>query len=208
MALAARRCGMSYGQYVAARYYPVIIVEELPDGGKIERRAAMPEGIGDGTAAEPMVRKAEPVRKKKPERLCVVCGHPLRGNYRKYCSEECREGVEKVRKNETAKKWYKPVERMDKPCAICGRVMAGTTENRKYCGALCRKLGAASVQKAWRMANPEAKPERYCEICGVRLEGLARKYCPNCSGAAHKERNKAAWARAKGKAEEIALDAE
>ena len=41
----ARARGMSYGQYVGAVYYPVVIVEVLPDGGEIQRTAAVPEAV-------------------------------------------------------------------------------------------------------------------------------------------------------------------
>ena len=188
MDLEGQKRGMSYGQYVAARYYPVTILEKLPDGAVILRTAALPpivpgwekarermrRRVGDGAC-----RSSKPQKKAKPGRLCVVCGKPLGPYQRKYCGDGCRvKGLEDKGRNENG---YKPAKRVDRPCAVCGKLMRGVLEQQKYCGPQCRMLGNYRKQREWAAANPPEKKERYCQVCGIRIpDGGGYKYCPNC----------------------------
>lgn len=187
MALEGQKRGMSYGQYVAARFYPVTVVQVLPDGGEIVRSAALPpivpgwekarermrRRVGDGVC-----RSSKPQKKPKAGRKCVVCGESLGPYQRKYCADGCRiKHMEAQGRND---KGYKKTQRVDKPCAICGKLMRGVLPTQKYCGPQCRLLGNHRKQREWAAANPPEKKERYCQVCGIRIEDGGYKYCPNC----------------------------
>ena len=78
---------------------------------------------------------------------------------------------------------------------------------KKYCSTACNRLGAQALNKAYREQNREVK-ERYCQICGIRIEGTRWKYCDNCAGAGSEE-HKRAYQRdyRRRKAEEAAIAA-
>ena len=79
MALEGLKRGMSYGQYVAARYYPVRICQVQADGNTILRSAAVPEVLPDWEETVARHRRrsvAGQVRRsraKKPTLLYEVC---------------------------------------------------------------------------------------------------------------------------------------
>ena len=180
----ARR--MSYGQYVAAAYYPVVIVEILPDGGKIQRTAALPEPVAAVEPVGQMAQNRKPAKKPvsvKPGRKCAICGSELGRYQRKYCSDDC---ARKAAKAQYAAKERKPyvstAKREDRPCAVCGKLMIQVAGKKKYCSADCKQAGTRELQKAYRAQYDEPKA-RYCQICGVRIEGNRWKYCDNCAGA-------------------------
>ena len=188
MALEGQKRGMSYGQYVAARYYPVTVVQVLPDGGEIVRSAALPpivpgwekarermrRRVGDGVC-----RSSKPQKKPKAGRQCVVCGEILGRYQRKYCGDGCR--VKLMEAQGRNDKSYKLAKRVEKPCAVCGKLMREVLPSQKYCGQQCRSIGSHRKQREWAAAHPEEKKERYCRVCGIRIEGSAYKYCPNCA---------------------------
>ena len=186
MGLEGKKRGMSYGQYVAARYYPVMIVEKLPDGGQLVRRAALPPVVRGWEEAIDRHRRRSvdgPVRsnrpkKEKPGRKCVVCGEPLGQYQRKYCGDGCR--VKKLQAEGRGSKGYKKAPRVDRPCAVCGKLMRGVLEQTRYCGPQCRMIGNYRRQREWQAAHPVEPEVRYCRVCGIRIEDNGYKYCPNC----------------------------
>lgn len=193
----ARARGMSYGQYVGAAYYPVVIVEVLPDGSEIRRTAAVPEAVdGAAVTVAPAVRKAGPEKKpvsKKAGRKCVICGGELSQYQRKYCSDECDRVAAKERYASKAQKAYvSTAKREDRPCAVCGKLMVQVLGNKKYCSDECNRLGTRALQREYR-ERTAPKQERYCQICGIRIEGAERKYCRNCAGAVKYERPEGCW---------------
>ena len=194
LALEGQKRGMSYGQYVAARFYPVTVVQVLPDGGEIVRSAALPPIVpGWEKARERMRRRGVdgPIRTNKPKKekpLCVVCGKELGPYQRKYCSEECRE--EAKRERPAPASVYLPVMREDKPCAICGRMMHQATRNQRYCSEECQRLGTAKKSREWAAAHRQEPEKRYCQLCGGALEGRQRKYCPSCAKAERARRHR------------------
>lgn len=196
LALEGAKRGMSYGQYVAARYYPVTVAERLPDGAVILRTAALPPMVpGWEKARERMRRRGVdgPVKNNRPKkekapRLCVVCGEPLGRYQRKYCGDGCR--VKGVAAQGRRANGYKKAPRVDRPCAVCGKLMRGVLKQQKYCGPMCRSIGSGNLQRAWHTAHPEEKKERYCQVCGIRIEGSAYKYCPNCVVAERARQNR------------------
>ena len=182
----ARARGMSYGQYVGAAYYPVVIVEELPDGKEIRRTAAVPEAVTmepvEAVQVAPEVRK-KPVSKKEG-RKCVICGGELGRYQRKYCSDECSRKAVKARYDAGERRPYvSTAKREDRACAVCGKLMVQVVAQKKYCSAACNRLGVQALQKDHRERNKEVK-ERYCQICGIQIRGNRWKYCDNCGGAA------------------------
>lgn len=187
-----RARGMSYGEYVAAVYYPVVIVEVQADGKEIRRTAAVPEAVaGAAVTVAQEVRKAGPEKKpvnKKAGRKCVICGGELSRYQRKYCSDECGQVAAKERYDSKERKLYiSTAKREDRACAVCGKLMVQVAGNKKYCSAECNRVGTRDLQKAYRAANEEPK-ERYCQICGIRIEGTRWKYCDNCAGAESERR--------------------
>lgn len=197
LALEGQKRGMSYGQYVAARFYPVTVEQKLPDGAVILRRAALPPIVpgweqvqarmrrraGDG-----ICRSNKPQKKTKPGRQCVVCGEALGPYQRKYCCDGCR--AKSLAARGCNDKGYKKAPRVDKPCAVCGKMMRAVLPTQKYCGPMCRGIGNARKQREWLTDHPTEKQDRYCRNCGIRIEGLGRKYCPNCAGAERARRNR------------------
>lgn len=186
--LEGQKRGMSYGQYVAARFYPVTVVEELPDGGKIVRSAALPPVV-PGWEEEFDRRRRRSVdgpvktnrpRKGKPARLCVVCGGELGPNQRRYCSDDCR--VQKMMAEGRSEKGYMLVTRVDKTCIVCGKPMQGVLGLQKYCSPKCRNQNKYRAMRGWREANPTEREPRYCQVCGIRIEDGGHKYCRNCRG--------------------------
>ena len=186
MALEGKKRGLSYGQYVAARYYPVMIVEKLPDGGQLVRRAALPPVVPGWEEAIDRHRRRSvdgPVRsnrpkKEKPGRKCVVCGEPLGQYPRKYCGDRCR--VQKLQAEGRGSKGYKKAPRVDRPCDVCGKLMRGVLKQTRYCGPQCRIIGNNRRQREWQAAHPVEPEVRYCRVCGIRIEDNGYKYCPNC----------------------------
>lgn len=198
MDLQGRIRGMSYGQYVAAKYYPVTVVEELPGGGEIVRRAALPEVLPGYEETAARIRSADaPARPKKPkrERLCAVCGSSLPEGKKKYCSEECKEEAAEDRKRRRRAAGI-PAERVDKPCTVCGRIMRQVLKAHVYCSPECRRLGNNRRQREWNARNASApKAPRHCRICGTAIEGGGYKYCPDCAAAENARRNRERWKR-------------
>lgn len=180
----ARARGMSYGQYVGAVYYPVVIVEVQADGKENRRTAAVPEAVAPAEA----VQVAQKVRKKpvvkKAGRKCVICGRELGPYQRKYCSDDCsRKAVKERYDSKERKPYVSTAKREDRPCAVCGKLMVQVVAQKKYCSAACNRLGVRALNKAYWEQNREVK-ERYCQICGIRIRGNRWKYCDNCGGAA------------------------
>ena len=178
-----RARGMSYGEYVAAAYYPVVILEELPGGEQVERWASLPHAQGaPEMPAEPRRRPEKKPVSKAPGRKCAVCGAELKPNQRKFCSDECKTKEGKRRYYERNRYKYVAAERSDKPCAVCGNLMTGAIRGKKYCSEACRRTAQLQIQAEHRRARAKQRPPRYCQLCGVQVEGAVRKYCPNCSG--------------------------
>ena len=201
LALEGQKRGLSYGQYVAARFYPVTVVEELPDGGKIVRSAALPPIVpGWEKARERMRRRSVdgPVRsnqpkKEKPGRQCVVCGEPLGRYQRKYCGDGCR--VKSMAAQGRSPKGYQKAPRVDKPCEVCGKLMQGVLSTQKYCCRQCRDIGNYRKQREWIAANPPEKKDRYCQVCGIRIEDGGYKYCSKCVVVERERHNRERWRR-------------
>ena len=187
---AARSRRMSYGEYVGAAYYPVTIVQVMPGGGRILRTAPVPEPV---MAERPVgVDPAErPWKEKKPakpkvERQCVVCGKVLGRYQRKYCSDGCEEQVKKERYKAAPRGPYvSTAVREDRPCAICGRVMAQVTQGKKYCSPDCKAEAGRRQQREYQKKNAVA---RYCTVCGDEIQGSGRIYCPKCTGEGYRRK--------------------
>lgn len=87
-AIAADRCGMSYGKYKALEY----------------------EEIRSGKRPAPLIAKKLAPARRSYDMICQRCGRPFISNHRarKYCSEECSRHADymaraKRRKNEEEK---------------------------------------------------------------------------------------------------------
>ena len=63
---------------------------------------------------------------------------------------------------------------------------------KKYCSDECNRLGTRALQREYR-ERTAPKQERYCQICGIRIEGAGRKYCGNCAGAVKYEKPEGYW---------------
>lgn len=187
----ARSRGMSYGQYVGAVYYPVVIVEVLPDGGEIQRTAAVPEAVQPvATVTAPQEVRKKPVAKKEG-RKCVICGGELGRYQRKYCGDDCSEKAVKAQYAAKERKPYvSTAKREDRACAVCGKLMVQVVAQKKYCSAGCNRLGVQALNKAYWERNREVK-ERHCQICGIRIGGTRWKYCDNCAGAGSEDHKRA-----------------
>ena len=186
---AARSRRMSYGQYVGAAYYPVTIVQVMPDGSRILRTAPVPEPVMAerpvGVTEKP--RKERPAKPKK-ERQCVVCGKVLGRYQRKYCSDDCcRKATQKRYAEKERKPYVSTALREDRPCAVCGKMMIQVTRQKKYCSVICNAAGTVANQRRYREANFQA---RYCQICGERIEGQGIKYCASCAEYDRKRRRR------------------
>ena len=184
---AARSRGMSYGQYVGAAYYPVTILQVMPDGSRILRTAPVPEPVmaerplGVDPVERP--RKEKKPAKPKKERQCVVCGKVLGRYQRKYCSDGCEDQVKKARYKAAPRGPYvSTAVREDRPCAICGRVMAQVTQGKKYCCPDCKAEAGRRQQREYQKKNAVA---RYCTVCGDEIQGLGRIYCSKCTRAGY-----------------------
>lgn len=183
MALEGRKRRMSYGQFVAARYYPVEIVELAPDGAKTVRSAPLPPVVLSGAEIIAQGRSRSvsgPVRSERPrkERPCVVCGRLLIGNQRKYCSDEC---TRKAHDDGKAK-----------VCTVCGEPLG--LGQMRYCSQACRYEAQKARQKDNRKYIPVDLPDRPCKVCGKMMHRPMRhqNYCgPDCKAVATREIQKA-----------------
>ena len=113
----ARELGLSYGQYMALYHPP-----------------------------EP-VERTEPIFERESGKKCIVCGKPLKGNQRLYCSADCKAG-----KKET----------VDVRCIVCGKRVEKLNKV-KYCSDECRRKRATQLQRERR--------RRKMEILWENLEG-------------------------------------
>ena len=171
---------------MGAAYYPVTIVQVMPDGSRILRTAPVPEPV---MAERPVgADPAERTRKEKPpkpkkERQCVVCGRVLGRYQRKYCSDGCEDQVKKERYKAAPRGPYvSTAVREDRPCAICGKMMTQVTRDRKYCSPDCRDEGLRRGQREYREQHAAPK---YCTVCGDEIQGLGRIYCSKCTRAGY-----------------------
>lgn len=194
----ARARGMSYGQYVGAVYYPVVIVEELPDGGRIERSAAVPEIV---RAVEPMAQIEKPAKKPvsvKPGRKCVICGNELGRFQRKYCSDDCSRKAAKVQYDAKGRKPYVSTAiREDRPCAMCGKMMIQVTQQKRYCSAACNAARSVELNRAFRERHRSTPKLRICQVCGRGIDGTGIKYCSACAAEERRRRWRENHARRK-----------
>lgn len=192
----ARARGLSYGQWVGAVYYPVTILQVLPDGGRIIRTAAVPEPVMPVVLAEEPKEKAKKPVSVKPERKCIICGRVLGQYQRKYCSDECDR---KAAKERYAAQKHKPYVstaiREDKPCAVCGKMMLQVTRQQRYCSPECHAEGKRRLQRDYRQASAQEPKARFCRVCGTQIEGRGIKYCTRCAASENarrqRERNRA-----------------
>ena len=188
---AARSRRMSYGQYVGAAYYPVTILQVMPDGSRILRTAPVPEPVmaerplGVDPVERP--RKEKKPAKPKVERKCVVCGKVLARYQRKYCSDGCEDQVKKERYKAAPRGPYvSTAVREDRSCAICGKMMIQATRDRKYCSPDCKAEGVRRKQREYQKKNAVA---RYCTVCGDEIQGLGRIYCTKCARAGYRRKS-------------------
>lgn len=192
----ARARGLSYGQWVGAAYYPVTILQVLPDGGKILRTAAVPEPVVPMVPVEAPKKKAKKPVSVKPERKCVICGRVLGRYQRKYCSDECDRKAAKERyATQERKPYVSTAVREDRPCAVCGKLMLRVTRQQRYCSEACSAEGNRQRQRDYRQANAQEPKVRICRVCGTQIEGKGTKYCTNCAASENarrqRERNRA-----------------
>ena len=203
MALEGLKRGMSYGQYVAARYYPVRIHQVQADGSTILRSAAVPEVLPgweetvarrrsrcvDGKGRRRRAKKPEPQQAEKAAtgRKCAVCGAELGSGQRLYCGEVCKKKASSQRYYQRKKaglvKLPPRVERVTRECGVCGKSFETAMPMQKYCGAECSKRAQYAGNKLRWLAELEQRPKKHRIACGVELEGRAQKYCPTCAKA-------------------------
>lgn len=198
--------GMSYGQYVAARYYPVVIVEPVAGGEPIVHRAAVPEvlpgrrepGRRNG-GADRSGGAEEPEQKKRTGRKCAVCGGEMDPGKKLYCSEECKKKASSKRyyqrKKDGLVKLPPRMPVVEKECAVCGRKFRTAMRHQKYCGSECSDRATKNGNRLRWMAEKEQMPKRQCIACGAELSGRQIKYCAGCSikekNRQNRERNRA-----------------
>ena len=111
--IAARKAGMSYGQYMASRYQPPVIEVDVPDpearycircgteipktAHKSRRYCSEPchnEARREMTAAKYHEKKLkEDPSHERRKRVCEICGKDIPNNLHgcsRYCSDECK----------------------------------------------------------------------------------------------------------------------
>ena len=187
----ARARDMSYGQWVGAKYYPVTILQVLPDGAMNLRTAAVPEPVMPMVPVEEPKKKAKKPANRKPERKCVVCGGVLGQYQRKYCSDECDRKAQKERYAAKERKPYvSTAAREDRPCAVCGNMMLKALRQQRYCSPACKAEGTRQIQLAYKQANGQGPKVRICRVCGIRIEGKGIKYCTKCAAAENARRSR------------------
>lgn len=188
----ARARGMSYGQYVAARYYPVVIVEPVAGGEHIVHRAAVPEVLPG--RREPVQRNGgadrsggaeDPAQKEGTGRKCAVCGVELEEGKRTYCGEVCKKKAASQRYNQRKKagqiKLPPKLVLEPRECAVCGQRFEPVTRHQKYCGQACSLRALREGNRLRWVAEKELKPKKRCIACGAELSGRQIKYCAGCS---------------------------
>ena len=188
----ARARGMSYGQYVAAAYYPVVIVEPVAGGELIVHRAAVPEVLPG--RREPGRRKvgadrsggaADPAQKEGTGRKCAVCGGSLEEGQRTYCGEVCKKKAASQRYYQRKKagkiKLPPRVVYERRVCAVCAQEFEPVQKHQRYCCKACsqRALHEGNRQR-WEKEKLQ-QPKKHCIACGAELVGRQIKYCAGCS---------------------------
>lgn len=210
MALEGLKRGMSYGQYVAARYYPVRICQVQADGSTILRSAAMPEVLPgweetvarrrsrcvDGKVRRSRAKKPKPEKAEQAAtgRKCAVCGAELGSGQRLYCGEVCKKKASSQRYYQRKKaglvKLPPRVERVTRECGVCGRSFETAMPHQKYCGAECSERARYVGNKLRWLAELEQRPKKHCIACGVELVGRQIKYCTVCADRERARQNR------------------
>lgn len=99
---------------------------------------------------------------------CVVCGHPLKGKQRKYCSTK--------HQNEYLKQQRSINKKGHRYCVVCGKPL--TTKQTKYCSH--EHLVQNRVKRGYyrdRYRKERLKLGLVCHICGKVLPPYKSKYC-------------------------------
>lgn len=60
-----------------------------------------------------------------------------------------RDGCPFCRREKAGKAMASTRHRLEKPCAICGKVRKFRTEREKYCGPACRKAGENLIKQRY-----------------------------------------------------------
>lgn len=129
--IAARKAGMSYGQYMASLYRPPVIEVDVPDperrscpvcGKEIHKNAhknrrycsesCRSEAGREATLLKYHEKKAkDDPNHERRKRMCVMCGKEIpkeRHGCSRYCSVECKHKKElQVYRDKNAKHWAK-----------------------------------------------------------------------------------------------------
>lgn len=125
-------------------------------------------------------------------KLCAICGHPLTGRQKRYCSPACRAEATRRRAQAT----YKPSGSLglyrDKVCPDCGQPYRGHIKTKR-CRA-CQEAANRAADRAHHQAKAHGKARAlgstdHCQRCGqpYTVESGAQKYCPDCAQAANRE---------------------
>lgn len=211
MELEGRKRGMSYGQYVAAAYYPVIIVEPV-EGGENIRRAKLPPVMPEWEEAERLMRswdadgkgRKASGSKKAPAvdrmRTCAECGQEFEGTSHnsKYCGEECRRRATSRQYRERKRGGLvrqQKAQRKVRECGMCGRAFETANPLQKYCGAECSAQATRIGNRLRWLAEFEQRPKKHCMVCGRELQVRQIKYCADCAIVERKRQQRAHKAR-------------
>ena len=186
---------------MAARYYPVVIVEPVAGGEPIVHRAAVPEVLpgrrepGRRNGGADRSGGAEgPAQKKRTGRKCAVCGGELEEGQRLYCGEACRKKAahQRYRQRKKAGQIKLPprVVYERRVCAVCGRDFEPVNRHQKYC---CKECGMRALhegnRKRWENEKLQ-QPKKHCIACGAELSGRQIKYCAGCAIAERNRKNR------------------
>lgn len=120
-------------------------------------------------------------------RVCVVCGKPLTGRQKRYCSEECRTKAASIRALEN----YKPVRGRqglyrEQICIDCGKPFYGHIKQKRC--RVCReehtrRLHRESSRRARLGKTRKIGSTDICEMCGKPyiVTCSLQRYCKKCA---------------------------
>lgn len=127
---------------------------------------------------------------------CKVCGAPLQGMRRCYCSAKCASQASLERRRVQIQK-PRPLSPVytERPCMDCGKVVRMHIKSKR-CTA-CQRLANMAADRESKRRQTAGKTRKIgsldiCQRCGKEYTVTAgsQRYCPACAEAAWKENDR------------------
>lgn len=127
--------------YVAARAIgkDAAAIHRVCNGKQYSAHGYQWRYAGDPAPGPLIRRRSSDVGMKVFNKICQHCGRPYTGSKQSlYCSDTCRDEVQRERSKEFQRKKSKPPVLQSRICPHCGKHFESVSPNAVYCSTRCR----------------------------------------------------------------------